>query len=153
VHAREHASERGVIAGRSHLYVLEHKIGFVARFAAAQWSRNPGAGGSERCQAVSFGDEVVELVELVDFRKVSAALALEDEAAVDATSAAGHCALDAKPAGGFREGGLQGGEKLRGDQARLSAARARLIAARTLDGAVPPLCERLATEPSRVSTR
>lgn len=153
MHPGEHAPEGREVALAADLQVFENEKGFLARFTAAKRGRNPGAGGGERREAVGFGGEIVEFGALVDFRKVPAAAALQDEAAVDA-SAAGWCRPpDAERARDLRNGGLKRGEKPGGDQVRLSVARARLTAARTREGAVPPTWERLATEPSSVSTR
>ena len=149
----EHAPERRKVALAAHLQVFENEKGFLAGFPAAKRGRNPGAGGGERREAVGFCGEIVELCSLVDFRKVPEAAALEDETAMDASAAGGRRSPDAERARDLRNGSLKRGEKPGGDQLRLSVARARLTAARTREGAVPPTWERLATEPSSVSTR
>jgi hypothetical protein len=153
VHEGEHAPEGRVVASAAQLQVLENEKSLLARFPAAERRGDPGAGGGERREALGFRGEIVALRAPVDFREVPAAAALEDEAAMDAPAAGRRRSSDVERTRGFRNGGLKRGEKPGGDQARLRVARARLIAARTREGAVPPTCERLATEPSSVSTR
>jgi len=153
VHESEHAPEGGEVALAAHLQVFEYEKSLLACFPAAKRQGDPGAGGGERCKAAGFCGEIVELGALVDLREIPAAAAFEDEAAMDASAAGGCRSLDAECARGLRNGGLERGEEPGGDQVRLSIARARLTAARTREGAVPPTCERLATEPSSVSTR
>ena len=153
VHPGEHASEARVISLAAHLQVFENEKRLVTRFPAAQRGRNPGSGGGERRETVGFRREIVELGALVDLCEVLAPAALENEASMDATAPGRVRPLDAERARDFRNGSLERGEKPGGDQARLRVARARFTAARTREGAVPPTCERLATEPSSVSTR
>ena len=142
-----------MVALAAHSQIFEDEERLPASLAAAKRSGHPRARRSERREAVGFGREVVELRAIVDFREVPAAAALEREAAVDAASRSGRRPLDAKRAHDAGDRGLQRGEKIGGDQGRRSVARARLIAARTCEGAVPPTWARLAIDPSSVSTR
>ncbi len=129
--ARKRAPERREVAASPHVQILEHQEGLVAPLSAAQRGRDARAGVGERREAVGLRREIVELRALVDLREILAAAALEHEAAVDAAAVCRRRSLDVESPCRLRDGGLQRGEKPRRDQVRLSAARARLIAART----------------------
>ena len=150
---RERASQRRVVAAPPNAQMLEHEKCLLARVAPAERCRDPDSGRGKRGKTVGLGSEVVCLGPLVHLGEVRAAAPFDHEAAVDAAASGRLGALDAKRTRDLGDRVLQRGEEERRDQARLIVARARLTAARTREGAVPPACVRLATEPSSVSTR
>src|SRR6266852_5773861 len=110
----ERAPQSRVIAASAQIQMLKHEKRVLARLSLTQGGGNPGTGCGERRETVGLGCETVKLRAVVDFREIFSTVALEYEAAVDATSRDRRRALDAKRPGGIGNGRLQRGEEFRG---------------------------------------
>ena len=126
MHFRERTSQTGVIAVRTQIEVFEHEERFFLGFSSAHRSRNTCTARRKRREAVGLRGEIVQLRAVVGFCEVLAALVLEYEAPVDATSLGGRGALDVKSPRGIRDRGFQCCEKFRGcDHAGRKVLRTR----------------------------